>query len=228
MFLKHTTFNVFYLLILILNIYALASGNQLLRMVAMPLIGMSLMLYLLIKTKVEEVFHKLIFIGLVLSLAGDIQLLFSSGGEFYFLTALIATLISYILYAMAYFIDFKKDIKRDKRVGNIFLIVLLISNLNFYFIASRNLQGFNVFAVLYLLALSTMTVLSGYRHKRVNQSSFKLILTGSFAFVISDLSIGYYYFIEAENIMMISYLLTYLIAQYMVVMGAIARKPLRG
>jgi hypothetical protein len=222
MFKRHKTFNLFYILILLFNIYALAQHNQLLRMVAMPLIGMSLILYLIIKTKLQEQFDKLIFGGLVLSMAGDIQLLFTSEAEFYLLTALIATLLGYILYSLAYFIDFKRDPGKPKRIGNILLVMLIITNVTFF--SASALGDFIYPALAYNLFLAIMVVLSGYRFKRVNRSSFKLILTGSFAFVISDLSIGYYYFIEAESSMMYSFLLTYLVAQYLVVMGTIERK----
>ena len=220
---KHNTFNVFYLLIIALNIYALVFGNEFLRMIAMPLIATSLMIYLLIKTKAQQLFHKLIFAGLVFSLAGDVQLLFSGSAEFYLLTALLATLVSYMLYSVAYYLDFKRDISLTKRVGNILFVFLALTAISFFMAGSKNLNDFRYPALAYLFVLSIMTVLSGYRHKRVNSRSFKLILTGSFAFVLSDLSIGYYYFIESESMMMVSFLLAYLIAQYLVVIGSIER-----
>ncbi|MEJ6978893.1 lysoplasmalogenase [Pedobacter sp. P351] len=227
MFRKHNTFNIFYFIILILNVYALASDSQMLRMFAMPLIGMSLILYLLIKTKIDEIFHKLIFVGLVLSLAGDIQLLFSTGTEYYLMSSMIATLISYVLYGLAFFQDFRRKLHENRRVGNFLLLVLLISTVSFYFTAEKNLIDFKYPVIAYFFTLSLMTVVAAYRHRRVNRSSFKLILTGSFAFVISDLSIGYYNFIETEKVMMAIYLLTYLIAQYLIVMGAIERRLIR-
>jgi uncharacterized membrane protein YhhN len=220
---KHNTFNVFYLLIIALNIYALVFGNEFLRMIAMPLIATSLMIYLLIKTKAQQLFHKLIFAGLVFSLAGDVQLLFSGSAEFYLLTALLATLVSYMLYSVAYYLDFKRKISLTKRVGNILFVLLALVTVSFFMAGSKNLNDFRYPALAYLFVLSIMTVLSGYRHKRVNSRSFKLILTGSFAFVLSDLSIGYYYFIESENMMMVSFLLAYLVAQYLVVIGSIER-----
>ncbi|MBC7915673.1 MAG: lysoplasmalogenase [Pyrinomonadaceae bacterium] len=226
MFSKHTTFNILYFLILILNIYALVIDNYLLRIVAIPLIGSSLVLYLIIKTKIEETFDKLIFAGLILSMAGDIQLLFTTSAEFYFLTAMIATLIAYLLYSLAYYIDYKKDTLATKRVGNRLMLILAICIITLYISASRNLGNFKYPIAAYLLILSAMVVLSGYRYKRVNRLSYKLILTSSMAFLISDLSIAYYNFIDEEKVMMIIFLSTYLIAQYLVVMGAIERKRL--
>jgi hypothetical protein len=224
MFKKHRLFNSVYLLIFALNLYGLIADNQLVRMIAMPLIGMSLVFYLIIKTRIQETFQTLIFIGLVLSMAGDIQLLFTTGAEFYFLTALIATLIGYFLYSAAFFIDFKRNVNGPRAIGNILAVILVATIGVFYVAAERNMAGFQIPALLYLFALSVMIVLSGYRHKRVNRSSFKLILTGTFAFLVSDLAIGVHMFIEQEKLMMVVYLATYLIAQYLVVMGTIARK----
>ncbi|HEY0056383.1 MAG TPA: lysoplasmalogenase family protein [Pedobacter sp.] len=220
---KHNTFNVFYLLIITVNIYALFFENELVRMIAMPSIAISLMIYLIIKTKVQTAFHKLVFAGLVFSLAGDVQLLFSTSAEFYLLTALLATLVSYMLYSAAYYLDFNTNPGLTKRVGNILLVFLALITVSFFMAASKNLNDFKYPASAYLIVLTIMTVLSGYRHKRVNRVSFKLILTGSFAFVLSDLSIGYYHFIESENLMMMFFLLAYLIAQYLVVIGSIER-----
>lgn len=224
MFKRHKIFNLIYVVILLFNVYALAVGNELLRMIAMPLIGMSLILYLLIKTRIEHLFHKLIFIGLVLSMGGDIQLLFTDEPEFYFFTALVLTLASYGLYGAAYFLDFRKDFAKTKRVGNILLLVMAIAIVGSFFMSRNTLGDFIYPAIAYFLMLSLMVVLSGYRYQRVNRLSFKLILTGSFAFSISDLSIGYYHFVDSEKVMMISYLLTYLIAQYLVVIGSIERR----
>ncbi len=220
---KHNTFNVLYLLIVIANLYALISESQLLRILAIPFVGISLMLYLILITRLQNAFHKLIFAGLVFSLAGDVQLLFSTSAEFYLLTALLATLLSYILYSAAYYLDFKTNLGLTKRVGNILFVFLALTTASFYIAASKNLNEFKYPAFAYLIALTIMTVLSGYRHRRVNRTSFKLILTGSFAFVLSDLSIGYYHFIEPENMMMVFFLLAYLIAQYLVVIGSIER-----
>ncbi len=220
---KHNAFNVFYLFIIVANVYALIFQNQLVSMVAMPSIAISLMLYLLFKTRLQESFQKLIFSGLVFSLAGDVQLLFSTSAGFYLLTALLATLMSYLFYAAAYYIDYKRDSKQTKRVGNILIVFLFLITVSFYIAGSKNLNEFRYPALAYLLVLSIMTVLAGYRHKRVNRRSFKLILTGSFAFVLSDISIGYYHFIESEEMIMLSYMVAYLIAQYLVIIGSIER-----
>lgn len=227
MFRRHKTFNILYLLILLLNVYALSVQNQLLKMVAMPLIGTSLMFYLILKTKIEDAFQKLIFIGVVFSLAGDVQSLFTTGSQFYFLTALLATLASYLFYSAAFYLDFSRSASKPKRIGNIFLFILFVVNVVFFITADRNLGEFKVPVMAYLSMMALMVALSGYRYKRVNQISFKLIFTGSFAFVISDLCIGFYMFIEEQDIMMMCYLLTYLVALYLVVMGTIERKLIR-
>jgi len=226
MFRKHNTFNLFYFIILFVNVYASGSHSQLLKMIAMPLVGFSLILYLLIKTKLQEEFHRMILIGLVLSLGGDIQLLFTSGTEFYLLTAIIASLMSYLFYAGAYFQDFKRDVSKSKRIGNILIGIAIIIALSFYVNARKNLGDFNHPVIAYVLSILIMIVLASYRYRRVNQASFKLILTGTVAFAISDLSIGYYNFIESEIVMMHIYVISYLIAQYFVVMGTIERRPI--
>lgn len=226
MFAKHATFNIFYFLILLVNVSALGFDSEILKLIALPLISISLILYLIISTKLVSRFHKLIFAGLILSLAGDIQFLFSSGSAFHLLMALASSFCCYSLYSYAYFLDFKLDYSKPKRIGNIFFTLLFFTGLSFFIVANKNLGEFKYPVILYTLIILTMNVFAAYRHRRVNQLSFKLILTGSFAFVISDLAVGFYNFIDQKSIMMIIYLSTYLIAQYLVVIGAIERRSI--
>ena len=194
-------------------------------MITMPLIGVSLMLYLIIKTRLQSKFHKLIFTGLVLSLAGDVQLLFTTEIDSNLLSALVAILLAYLMYSIAYYLDFKRNFNASKVVGTRLLIILSISLITFYFSAGRNLEGFLFPALAYLMMLSAMVALSGYRYKRVNKLSYKLILTGSMAFLLSDLAIAYNLFIDQSKNMMLVFLTAYLIAQYLVVIGSVERKP---
>lgn len=207
-----------------MNVSALVFNLPLLRVITMPLIGTSLILYLLIKTQIQKCFHQLIFAGLVLSLASDIQILFISTAGFYFLMAIIATLLSYVFYGLAFFIDFRENISQTKRLGNFLFIILTGISISFYVTAKDNLKEFSIPVILFSVATTAMIVLSAYRYKRVNRLSFKMILTGGVAFLISDLSSGYYYFIEAKGIMLFFYITAYLIAQYLVVIGAIEKK----
>lgn len=224
MFRRHLVFNVYYIGIIILNICALVFDHYLLRMVSTPLICSSLILYLLIKTKIQERFCKLIFIGLVLSLASDIQSLFSVSPGFYLLSALFANLLAYCFFAAAFSLDFRINNIRTKRLGNVALIILGIICIQFYFTAKDNLKEFALPIILYSVVLTAMVALAAYRYKSVNRLTFKLILAASVAFLISDLSSGYYNFIDTENYMRYSYLLAYLTAQYLVVIGTIERR----
>lgn len=225
MFAKHVAFNISYFIILLVNICALLFNNEILKLVALPLIATSLILYLIIKTRLESSFHQLIFIGLIFSLAGDTQYLFSKGSDFHLFTTIIASFLCYSIYSYAYFLDYKQDYSKSRRVGNVFFVLLCVVGSSFFIASNNNLYAFKYLIIGYIFITILMNVLAGYRYLRVNQLSFKLILTGSFAFVISDLAVGFYNFIEQKNDMLIVYLTTYLLAQYLIVMGTIERRP---
>lgn len=226
MFAKHIAFNISYFIILLVNVGAFLFNNEILKLIALPLIAISLILYLIIKTRLENKFHQLIFIGLIFSLAGDILYLFSKGSDFHFFTTIIASLLCYSIYSYAYFLDFKQDYSKSRRVGNIFFVLLSFVGASFFIASSYNLNAFKYLIIGYIFITILMNVLAGYRYLRINQLSFKLILTGSFAFVISDLAVGFYNFIDPKDDILIVYLTTYLIAQYLIVMGTIERKPI--
>jgi uncharacterized membrane protein YhhN len=213
--------------VILLNIYAEVSDLQWLRIMTIPMVGVSLLIYLLVKTRIPQKFHQLIFMGLVFSLAGDIQLLFGPDSEFYLMSALLATVISYAFYGAAFYHDYQRKPTESKRVGNLLFLVLFLADSTYLMVANRNMGTFKYAAILYFAVSAVMSAFAGYRYRRVNNLSFRLILTGCFAFVISDLSIGYYTFIESLTSMKIAYLVTYFLAQYLVVTGTIERRVLK-
>ena len=76
----------------------------------------------------------------------------------------------------------------------------------------------------YMFVISIMAILAGYRYKRVNLLSFRLIYFGALFFVISDSALAYNKFVEPFSFSGVLIMATYMIAQYLITLGAIERK----
>lgn len=76
----------------------------------------------------------------------------------------------------------------------------------------------------YIFVISIMAILAAYRYKRVNLYSFRLIYWGALFFVISDSALAYNKFVEPFSFSGVLIMATYMIAQYLITLGAIERK----
>lgn len=81
----------------------------------------------------------------------------------------------------------------------------------------------------YMVIISIMVIMAGFRYQRVNLLSFQLILAGAILFVISDTLLAINKFVqhfESSGVLIIA---TYMLAQYLITMGALDRVvPVKG
>lgn len=219
----HKTFTLIFILIILLNIVAQSRDSTGLSLYVKPLICLSLAIYLFKQTKLASGFNKLILSGLVLSLFGDFFLLFAGRDVYFFLYGLISFLIAHILYSFAFFRDFKNDPQAPKLYGHLMLFVMGIFSLSYYSWIRDYLNDFRIPVMAYMFVISIMAILAGYRYRRVNGLSFRLIYFGAILFVISDSILAYNKFVEPYPLAGILIMATYMIAQYLITVGAIER-----
>jgi hypothetical protein len=98
------------------------------------------------------------------------------------------------------------------------------SSTGFYTFIRDYLNDFRIPVMVYMFVISVMAILAAYRYKRVNLLSFRLILFGALFFVISDAALAFNKFVEPYPFAGILIMSTYMIAQYLITMGAIERK----
>jgi uncharacterized membrane protein YhhN len=212
-------FTVVYFFVSLLNIVALFFDRPHHRMLTMPLIGMSLILFLTITTRLATGYQRLVLVGLVLSLAGDIQLLFSSISEFYFLSAMLATLTGYLFYIAAFCQDLSLR-RLSWQAGTVAAFVMTGVLLIFYRKFYEAMDELLIPVLLYMLINSLMVVIAALRPKSPDPLSYYLALGGVSLFVVSDYAIGYIFFSSYNRGTLIVYMAAYLAAQYLVVRSA--------
>jgi uncharacterized membrane protein YhhN len=204
----------------------MAFNNEVLKLVAMPLIGMSNILYLLIMTRLRSAFSLKVFLSLVFAMGGDVMLLFNRGTEYLFLTAIIATFIGYSLIISACYEDWNKKTSIEQNPAFYLNVVLIVAGLAYYFFLSKYLGEYKIPVIIHFFILLLLPISASLRYKKINSLSFRLILGAVICFSISDYSIAYSSFLQEYRFLMVFYILAYSLAQYMLVIGTIERKEL--
>jgi len=221
---NHKIFTLIFSVIIILNLLVQSTFFQDYALFIKPLICISLGVYLYTQANMNAGFNRMVFAGLVFSLFGDSFLMFAGSDVYFFLYGLVSFLLAHIVYSMAFFRDFKNNPQASKYFGHLMLFVMGVFSLSYYSWIRDYLNDFRMPVMAYMFVISIMAILAGYRYKRVNLLSFRLIYFGAIFFVISDSALAYNKFVEPFSFAGILIMATYMIAQYLITIGAIERK----
>jgi len=220
---RHQNFTGIFVIIAFANILAEFDFVPGLKMFVKPLICISLAIYLARNVNMNAGFNRLIIAALFLSLFGDVFLLFAGGSIYFFVYGLVAFLVAHFLYSIAFFRDFKNAPQAAKVYGHLMLFVMGVFSLTFYSYIRDYLNDLRIPVMAYMFVISIMAILAGYRYRRVNLLSFRLIYFGAICFVISDSTLAYNKFVEPFSYSGVAIMGTYMLAQYLITMGAIDR-----
>ncbi|WP_316811866.1 lysoplasmalogenase [Pedobacter heparinus] len=223
---KHPWFQFLFPLIFILQLCAGWIGSTELSIFTKPLIVISLLVMLAVSTRLKGRFHKRIFTALMFALAGDLLLMYAGLDETYFIWGLAAFLCCHLCYTRAFYLDFKSAPELDKKGARIAIACCAVLAIFFYFFLRPHLGIMKLPVMIYILVISMMMMMASFRNQRVNTSSFKLILFGALFFLLSDGILAYNKFVNPIPYPGTWIMATYMIAQYLITMGAIERKLL--
>ena len=223
---RHAIFTIIFVVVAVANIIAESYALHGLKIVVKPLICISLAAYQFRHTNRRVGFNRLIFTALILSLFGDCFLLLADQGAHYFIYGLLVFLAAHVTYSLAFFRDFKNDPQASKIFGHLMLFLMGVLSLSYYSWIREYLDDLRIAVMAYMFAISIMIILTGYRYKRVNLSSFTLIYAGAIFFVISDSILAYNKFVVPFTYSGVLIISTYMSAQYLITVGTIERKVL--
>lgn len=189
-----------------------------------PLITISLIFYIVFNTQLNGRFAKRIFIGLIFGLLGDCFLMFVHLDSNFFVLGLSSFLLGNLSYSSAFYLDYKWKLGIEKRASWLAFIILTIFCISFYLFLNPYLESLKIPVILYTLVIAFMAFMAVNRKGRVNTISFNLIFFGSILFIISDSVLAYDKFVAPIRFSGIAIISTYMIAQYLITMGALERK----
>jgi uncharacterized membrane protein YhhN len=163
----------------------------------------------------------LMLAGLLFSWAGDVILEFSDNNSIFFIIGLVCFLLTHLLYFTVFFITPGKNSILSNRIY--FLIPVIIYGMILVSYLYAGLAEMKLPVILYAIIILIMLTAAINRIDKVNKISYYLVLSGAILFVISDSSIAITKFSHPFKSSVIVIMSTYVVAQYLIVIGYIAQ-----
>ena len=163
--------------------------------------------------------HIFMIAGLLFSWAGDVVLELSKNNDSLFIVGLACFLLAHIMYLTVFFLTPGKNSILNNRIY--LLIPVLIYGIVLLSCLYADLAGMRLPVILYTIVILSMLAGALNRIEKVKKVSFYLVLAGAILFVISDSVIAFNKFVHQFDSSGIVIMSTYVIAQYLIVVGYI-------
>lgn len=214
-------FSVLFFVIVLFEI--ITGSTETLKMahyIAKPAIVISL-IFLFIKTSegVSKSIKRITLLALVFSLLGDILLMFVEQSPHFFTIGLVAFLTAHIMYILAFL---KHRNKQKPIIG--FIVFLLIYASGLFYLLKDGLGDMLIPVIVYMIVILSMATSAFLRKGMVNNLSYNLVFSGAIFFMISDSILALNKFYEPLPFSNISIMLTYALAQFLIVIGILKLK----
>ena len=212
----YIAFSIVYLALLMLGYERF---DLFLKPILIPILGFGAYFYRKFPTQ------NTVLAALLLSWIGDVILLFTDLGEIYFILGLIFFLIAHILYCILFNKLNRIRKKQNKTffvIGSILIAVYLISMVSFLM---PHLGDLEIPVSIYATVISIMLLFAFNGLLVWEKPGNLLIFLGAFFFVVSDsiLALNKFYHPIPKSSFFI--MLTYLLAQYLIVLGVLKLNP---
>ena len=180
-----------------------------------PAIVISLLIFFLLKCKtLNKKLRLIIASALLFSLAGDILLMFVDRSPNYFLFGLVAFLLAHVMYVIAFL---KHRNKTLNPFG--FIAFLIVYAAGLFYLVKDGLNEMLIPVLIYMLVILSMSTAAYLRKGTISKLSYTLVFLGALFFMLSDSILALNKFYEPLAYSNISIMLTYAIAQYLIIFG---------
>lgn len=213
----------FFLIISMTELVSVTFDFQLLHTISKPLLLPALMGYFLSSVTTRNFYF---LSALIFCWAGDVLLMFQ-GAEIFFILGLVAFLIGHLFYMISY----QKLRQTDKKGSGLlntqkmrYSLPIVLAGTGLVTILFPHLGGLKIPVMIYALVLTLMVLQALFRFGFTSQKSFALVFVGAVFFMVSDSVLAINKFMHALPMASLAIMITYIIAQYLIVQGAIAHQ----
>ncbi len=210
-----------FLLIMVFVLYASTTHSFILNIIFKPLIVISLLAYLFIEAGHKGKAVSFAVSGLILSLLGDVLLIFQEQHSLFFMGGLAAFLLAHLSYILYYVRSAETNAVKKINYKSIFIVLMVIYGIVFCLLLYNNLGELKVPVFVYTTVLISMNIFALNRYGKVNDESFKLIMIGAVCFALSDSLLAVNKFLIAIPIAGVWILAAYAAAQYFITKGVL-------
>lgn len=217
-------FTLLFLFIVAFVLYANSTHSFLLTLIFKPLLVISLLFYLFMEDGHKEKSIIFAISGLLLSLAGDVLLIFQEQNSLFFIGGLISFLLAHLSYIFYYVRS--SDSINVKKLKNktIFILSMVVYGIILYALIYNNLGSLKAPVLVYTVVLISMNIFAINRYGKVNNESFKLIMIGALYFTLSDSLLAINKFLLPIPLAGGWIMITYSAAQYFITKGVLSKK----
>lgn len=193
------------------NIESLNSWHYLTK----PLILISLIIFFLKQqNNLDTKSKSLTLAALLFSLLGDVFLMFTNISSHYFIGGLLAFLLAHIMYILV----FLKE-RNIHKISSFLMLFLLVYGVGIFYFLKDGLGELLAPVIVYMLVILTMVISAFLRHESISKMSYNLVFLGAIFFVTSDSLLALNKFYKPFETAGILVMLTYAIAQYLIILG---------
>ncbi|WP_428229190.1 lysoplasmalogenase [Flavobacterium sp.] len=214
---KNAIFFKIYILLSILYLLILLSGYEnldlFLKPVLVPLLGFGVYFYRKFPSR------NILLTAIIFSWIGDVLLLFADMAEIYFILGLVAFLIAHLAYCVLFNKQITGEIQINKFLFGIGSLTIAFYLIGIVLVLMPNLGDLKIPVIIYAAVISTMLLFAFNGYLIWKKPGALYIFLGAIAFVVSDSTLAINKFhtpIEKSSFFI---MLTYLVAQYLIVMG---------
>jgi len=209
-----------------------STGDPLIIYLTKPLLMPILAVWLIAGNALKKPFHRIIILGLMFSMGGDIFLMFKSEDMFIF--GLGSFLIAHIFYIVAFArnvsvspIRVSAGHKIAISVPFIAFVMVFLMLLKGYMLGNEKTEPLFPPVVVYASVIGCMGALAAWRFRATSAASFRLVLAGALLFILSDSTIAVNKFISPVPQASLIVMGTYIAAQYLIVKGTLCHSITR-
>lgn len=208
-----------FLVVLTADIAGIQLQNEAIQYVCKPLLMIILAAFFLSKTKSRvRGLKKWILAALFFSWAGDVLLMFQESKSLFFLLGLSAFLIAHVFYIVFFHnIRVQENIKSNP----LLLLLVVVYYAGLMTLLSPYLGTMKLPVRIYGIVISFMFMLAMHMLFINNKTAGRWMITGAMLFVMSDSILAINKFYQPFEAAGIIIMLTYGLAQFFIVMGAI-------
>ena len=216
-FVKRTAAPLFFIIMLI-YIGAGFCQNELLSIFTKPLLLPVLMALVYVSTPSSQS-RNIILSALFFSLAGDVFLLFENRNPTLFIPGLVSFLLTHVLY-IVYFLSIKP--KKDSLLKTAVYTgpLVILYGLLLLYVLFPTLGALKLPVIIYATVIMSMLLASIHIYYSAGATAGKLFIAGAFFFVLSDSLLAINKF-HSPLYFPASIMVTYCLAQYLIVKGFI-------
>ena len=188
-----------------------------------PLIMIGLIGHYLVMSPKRSV---LFLVALVFCWLGDVLLIFVTSNELFFMGGLVSFLIGHIIYIFCY-----RQLQGNQNLNELlgsqkvrFAFPIILAGTGLVVILYPSLGELKIPVMVYALAITLMTLSALFRYGRTSKKSFGFIFFGAILFMTSDSLLAINKFKEPFSAAGTLIMLTYCLAQFFIVDGALAHE----